>query len=252
MKNRNNKILAAIVCSAIATSMGLSIFGDFNKDEAKASLNDKRESSDLAKEENKNDEELEDESKDNKLEAIEETVDEIAKADEEYKNFNNAVIENNERITNSNISSSDNNQSNPNSNNNSENNSSNQGNDTPPSVVPPVVEEGGSDEVNNGDNSLGADEDISDNTPQYVDGVYFGSAKGYEKGLEVSVEVSNGVIVRVSVINHNDMPAFADRAIEIMPSRIVEAQSTTVDTVSGSTLTSRGIMKAVNNALSNA
>lgn len=95
-------------------------------------------------------------------------------------------------------------------------------------------------------------EETSNEPKVYKDGTYEGSARGYERGLQVSVQVSGGKITSVVVVEHNDTPMFANEAIELMPQRIIQAQSTVVDTVAGATYTSKGIITAVNKALSNA
>lgn len=45
------------------------------------------------------------------------------------------------------------------------------------------------------------------------------------------------------------MAAFYEKAVKVVPSEIIEEQSTDVDTVSGATKSSHGIIQAVNAAL---
>ena len=87
---------------------------------------------------------------------------------------------------------------------------------------------------------------------KYKDGTYSGSASGYSKGLKVDVTIANGKISEVKVVSHKETPGFCEKAIETIPAKIVEAQSTNIDTVSGATYSSKGIIKAVNDALKNA
>lgn len=89
--------------------------------------------------------------------------------------------------------------------------------------------------------------------PIYKDGVYEGTATGYRPGLVVQVVIENGQIANVTVTDHNEKNEhFWGVPVELIPQLIVESQSTDVDTVSGATMTSKGIMNAVNDALSKA
>ena len=82
------------------------------------------------------------------------------------------------------------------------------------------------------------------------DGVYTGSADGYNGPINVEVTVENGEITDVTVLSHTDSPGISDPAFEGVPAAIVAANSTEVEVVSGATFTSNGLMAAVNNALS--
>ncbi len=85
------------------------------------------------------------------------------------------------------------------------------------------------------------------------DGVYEGEAVGYQPGLKVSVTVVDNLITEVVVIDHNEVKQqFWGIPVREIPETIVDAQTTEVDIVSGATLTSVGIMSAVEDALSKA
>ena len=86
----------------------------------------------------------------------------------------------------------------------------------------------------------------------YYDGSYTGTATGREAGLEVKVDIYLDQIARVTVVSHNETIGICDKALELIPYRITASQSTNVDVVSGATLTSNGIINAVNEALSKA
>lgn len=87
----------------------------------------------------------------------------------------------------------------------------------------------------------------------FKDGVYTGEATGFRPGLKVSVTVSNNKITDIKVTSHNEVnPRFYQRPIDTVPKEIIDSQSLDVDTVTGATKTSVGIINAVNNALSNA
>jgi len=87
----------------------------------------------------------------------------------------------------------------------------------------------------------------------YEDGVYIGEAQGIRKHLNVQVTIEGGYITNVEVIEHYEKGAeYYTVSIMQVPEEIIKAQSPYVDAVSGSTLTSEGIMDAVADALNNA
>lgn len=88
--------------------------------------------------------------------------------------------------------------------------------------------------------------------PAYNDGTYEGTGKGMNGDVTVSVEVKDGKISAVNVLSHEESEGISDPAIEQVPASIVEKNSTEVDTVSGATNTSKGIIEAVNKALEGA
>ncbi|MDO5517672.1 MAG: FMN-binding protein [Clostridium sp.] len=97
--------------------------------------------------------------------------------------------------------------------------------------------------------SLDSTERIDVASGSYADGTYEGTADGYSNNLKVQVEVSGGKITDIEVLSHNETPGFCEKAFEQVPASIIAKQSTDVDTVSGATYSSVGIINAVNNAL---
>ena len=87
--------------------------------------------------------------------------------------------------------------------------------------------------------------------PAYTDGTYEGEAEGMYP-LKVSVEVADGKITAVNLVEEEETEGIADPALEQIPAAIVEKNSTEVDVVSGATMTSNGIIAAVNAALEGA
>lgn len=81
-------------------------------------------------------------------------------------------------------------------------------------------------------------------------GTFIGIGYGYNGPIRVSVTISNGVITSANVISHNDDYPYFNWALRVLSSII--SGSDNVDTVSGATVSSRGILNAVNNALSQA
>lgn len=87
---------------------------------------------------------------------------------------------------------------------------------------------------------------------QYTDGVYQGSATGYKGNTTVQVTVQNGNIAGIEVLSTGDDEQFFSRAKDTVISSILAGQSTNVDSVSGATFSSNGIIDAVENALQSA
>lgn len=82
------------------------------------------------------------------------------------------------------------------------------------------------------------------------DGVYAGEGTELRPGLRVQVTVEDGMIAAIEVIEHHEQDErFWGLPVRLIPQWIVDAQSTDVDTVSGATMTSRGIIEAVEDAL---
>lgn len=83
---------------------------------------------------------------------------------------------------------------------------------------------------------------------QLEDGVHQGVGQGFSSEIEAKVTVANGRIASIEV-SHDDTPSIADKAVEEITAAMIEAQSADVDTISGATRTSRGVIQAVNDAL---
>ena len=83
----------------------------------------------------------------------------------------------------------------------------------------------------------------------YADGVYVGSSRGYGGAVRVQVTMENGSITEVEILDaSHETKQFLRRAKRLLTT-VVEAQSWEVDAVSEVTYTSRGILGAVQNAL---
>jgi uncharacterized protein with FMN-binding domain len=81
------------------------------------------------------------------------------------------------------------------------------------------------------------------------DGIYTGSYSMFPVSAEVRVTVAEQRITGIELLEHNNgrgAPA------EVIPDRVVEAQSLNVDAVSGATYSSKVILKAIENALEGA
>jgi uncharacterized protein with FMN-binding domain len=78
------------------------------------------------------------------------------------------------------------------------------------------------------------------------DGVYTGSYSAFPVSAEVRVTVKNHAIEDIELIKHNNGQG---QGAEIIPKKVLEAQSLQVDSVSGATYSSKVILNAIRNAL---
>ena len=98
-------------------------------------------------------------------------------------------------------------------------------------------------------------------------GTYTAAVGGMNGDVEVSVTIEGKKIARVEVTNDAETPGIGTRLkdidgnvvtagglspVDVIPQRIVENQSTNVDIVTGATITSRAIMAAVSDCLTQA
>lgn len=88
-------------------------------------------------------------------------------------------------------------------------------------------------------------------TIMYNEGIYYGTAEGYLGDITVAVVIKNHTINTILVTKAEDDEAFFNRAVTVVDN-IVEKQSVEVDTVSGATYSSKGLIQAVKNALAEA
>ena len=92
---------------------------------------------------------------------------------------------------------------------------------------------------------------ISVGSKQIKDGQYIGTAQGFNGPIKVRVTVKEGSIAKIEILSHHDDNPYFQRASRVI-SKILGKPGKSVDTVSQATYSSRGIINAVNNALSKA
>lgn len=86
----------------------------------------------------------------------------------------------------------------------------------------------------------------------YNDGTYEGAGMGFGGEITVSVTVADGKVAEITVLSADgEDPAYYDQALAVLD-EIVSAQSTEVDTVSGATFSSTGLIDAAADALGKA
>lgn len=78
------------------------------------------------------------------------------------------------------------------------------------------------------------------------DGVYIGSYSAYPVSAQVRVTIKNHTIKEIELLKHDNGQG---QGAEIIPEKVIEAQSLKVDSVSGATYSSKVILKAIQDAL---
>ena len=83
----------------------------------------------------------------------------------------------------------------------------------------------------------------------YADGVYTGKSRGYGGSVKVQVTMADGYITDVQIVDaSHETKAFLKRAKRLL-NTVLDSQTWEVDAVSEATYTSRGILGAIQNAL---
>lgn len=80
-------------------------------------------------------------------------------------------------------------------------------------------------------------------------GTFTGEGQGFGGAIQVEVQVDANKILDIKVLPHKETQGVSDAAFNTIPKKIIENQSVAVDTVSGCTMSSKGILEAVKAAL---
>ena len=88
-------------------------------------------------------------------------------------------------------------------------------------------------------------------TIPYKEGIYYGTAEGYSGDVSVAVVIQEHTLKAILVTDNSDDEAFFNRAMDVVKN-VMKKQNTDVDTVSGATYSSKGLLNAIKNALKQA
>jgi uncharacterized protein with FMN-binding domain len=109
--------------------------------------------------------------------------------------------------------------------------------------------------TNNGSTNTSSSDNSNTTTTtskKYKNGTYSGSAQGYSGTVTVNVTISNNKITSITLVSESDSPRQWSSAWSTIVNKIINNNSTNVNTVSGATYSSKGIINAVSNALTKA
>lgn len=102
------------------------------------------------------------------------------------------------------------------------------------------------------DTADNTDTDSSEEDGAFKDGTYTGEGSGYGGTIQVEVTLADQEITNISVVSApGEDSAYLSQAEGVIDS-VISAQSTDVDTVSGATFSSTGILNAIDDALGKA
>ena len=87
---------------------------------------------------------------------------------------------------------------------------------------------------------------------KYTDGVYKGVGNGNGGPIELEVSVTDGKVADIKVLSQKETAILSDGAFEQLLAGVIENQSLNLDSITGATVTSFGIMTAVKDALTQA
>ena len=90
--------------------------------------------------------------------------------------------------------------------------------------------------------------ETTDFTDGLNDGEYEGTADGYGGPITVRITIKDGKLTDIVIVSHSETPEYFDKVIN----EILKSGSVNVDAVSGATITSNAIKKAVAEALQKA
>lgn len=86
----------------------------------------------------------------------------------------------------------------------------------------------------------------------FKDGKYQGTGTGFGGEIIAEVEIKNGEIKNINIISaKGEDPAYYEQAVKVLD-EIKRTQGPNVDTISGATFSSGGIIEAITNALEGA
>ena len=107
------------------------------------------------------------------------------------------------------------------------------------------------DSIENADSTEAVDStDAADQV--YKDGTYTGDGQGFGGNIQVQITIADDTLTDIQVVSaEKEDSAYLSQGKAVID-RILEAQSTDVDTVSGATFSSTGILMAVEDALGKA
>ena len=102
------------------------------------------------------------------------------------------------------------------------------------------------------ENSSGsASEHGTEGTLPYVDGIYYGTSEGYKGDIKVAVVIQDKTLKAILVTEKQDDEPFITNAMDVLKN-MMKKQSADVDTVSGATYSSKGLIGAVKAAFEEA
>ena len=86
----------------------------------------------------------------------------------------------------------------------------------------------------------------------YTPGTYTGTGEGKNGPIVAEVTFTKDSIEAIDIVKHSETDGLSDTSIKELPSAIVKSQSLGIDTVSGASMTNKGILDAISDAVKQA
>lgn len=102
------------------------------------------------------------------------------------------------------------------------------------------------------ENFLALEEEEHFDIAAVPDGTYRGSGEGKIGPIAVDVTVAGGKITVIEIVEHEETPTYLAEAAALIPLQIIDGQTLEIDTKTGATESSAGIVGAVTDALTRA
>ena len=83
----------------------------------------------------------------------------------------------------------------------------------------------------------------------FIPGTYSGTSKGFGGDVDVTVTVSEKTIDAIKIDGSHETENIGSFAVDMLDDRILEAQTPNVDALTGATVTSNAVFRALNDAL---
>ena len=93
---------------------------------------------------------------------------------------------------------------------------------------------------------------MAEEAPALTDGTYQAVADGMDGEISIEMTVADGQIAGITVLDDNETAGVGDKALELIPEKVVEYQSLGVDSVSGATISSAAVKAAIGDAIGQA
>lgn len=94
--------------------------------------------------------------------------------------------------------------------------------------------------------------EYTEDTGMLTDGAYEGSGTGLKGKITVQVEILDGKIQDILVLESNETKEYMEKAVNGLKDQILSQGSANIDAVAGATYASNGYLEAVRNALAKA
>ena len=92
----------------------------------------------------------------------------------------------------------------------------------------------------------------TDKDINYNKGQYEGSSEGHEGIIRVKVETDENKIISIEILEEYEMPEISIHVYDQIIKKVIKRNKADINTISGATYTSEGLIEAIDNGLQKA